>query len=215
MRLPLFPLNTVLLPHTTLPLRIFEERYKTMIGRCIEERAPFGVVLIRSGEEVGGAAEPYETGCTARIVQVERQPDGGMNLLAIGEQRFRIKSLDHSEPYLQGDVELLESKNADAPEIEELAPRVAALFGEHFRLVLALTGQWMRELELPSDAGMLADFIGGNLELPIEQKQELLETLPVPERMSRLAVILGVRIRALTQRWEEKQRKRFGRGVLN
>ena len=215
MRLSLFPLNTVLLPHTTLPLHIFEERYKTMIGRCIDERAPFGVVLIKSGEEVGGDAEPHETGCTARIVQLERQPDGGMNLLAIGEQRFRIESLDRSEAYLQGNVVLLESADTDAPEIEELAPRIAALFGEHFRLVLALTGQWMRALDLPTDPDMLADFIGGNLELPVDQKQELLEMLSVPERMSRLAIILGERIRVLSERWDEKRRKQFGRGVLN
>lgn len=215
MNLPLFPLNTVLLPHSTLPLHIFEERYKTMIGRCIDEQAPFGVVLIRSGEEVGGDAEPRETGCTARIVQVQRQPDGGMNLLVIGEQRFRIESLARSETYLQGSVELLESTDADAPEVEELAPRVAALFGEHFRLVLALTGQWMRALDLPSEPDVLADFIGGNLELPVDQKQALLELLSVPERLSRLAVIISERIRVLTERWEEKRRKQFAGGVLN
>lgn len=215
MRLPLFPLNTVLLPHTTLPLHIFEERYKTMIARCIDEQSPFGVVLIRSGEEVGGDAEPQDIGCTARIVQVERQPDGRMNLLAFGEQRFRIQSLDRSEAYLQGEVELLASTDADAAEVEELAPRISALFGEHFRLVLALSGQWMRALDLPSDPDVLADFIGGNLELPVERKQKLLETLSVPERMSRLAVIMGARIRVLTERLEEKRRKQFGRGVMN
>jgi Lon protease-like protein len=64
-RLPLFPLNTVLLPNTTLPLHIFEERYRTMIGRCIDERTLFGVVLIRSGEEVGG--EPTARVAAARI----------------------------------------------------------------------------------------------------------------------------------------------------
>jgi Lon protease-like protein len=52
--LPLFPLNTVLFPGTILPLHVFEERYKQMIGACLEENSRFGVVLIRSGEEVGG-----------------------------------------------------------------------------------------------------------------------------------------------------------------
>ena len=214
-RLPLFPLNTVLLPNTTLPLHVFEERYKTMIGRCIEERTPFGAVLIRSGEEAGGEAEPHEMGCTARIVQVQRLPDGRMNLLTFGEQRFRIVSLDRSEAYLQGEVELLESTGIDAPEVEELSARVSALFGEHFRLVLALTGQWMRKLDLPAEADVLADFLGGNLNLPVEEKQALLETLSVPERLSRLDVLLGDRIRTLTERWEEKRRKKFAGGVLN
>jgi Lon protease-like protein len=214
-RLPLFPLNTVLLPNTTLPLHIFEERYKTMINRCIEERAPFGVVLIRSGEEVGGDAEPYEIGCTARIVQIDRRPDGRMNLLTFGDDRFRILSLDRSAPYLQGDVELLASTDVEAPEVTDLTARVVALFREHFRLVLALTGQWLREFDLPKEPEVLADFLAGNLELPVEKKQELLETLSVPVRLERLTGILGERIRVLSERWEEKRRKQFGRGVLN
>jgi len=215
MRLPLFPLNTVLLPHTTLPLHIFEDRYKTMIGRCIEEQAPFGVVLIRSGEEVGGDAEPHEIGCTARIVQVQRLSDGQMNIVTFGEQRFRVNSLDRSEAYLQGDVELLESTGVGAPEVGPLAPRLAALFTEHFKLSLALTGQWMRLPDLPLDPDVLADFLGGSLELPSSQKQSLLEELSVPERLSHLAVILAERIRVLTERWDEKRQKQFGRGVMN
>jgi hypothetical protein len=215
MKLPLFPLNTVLLPNTTLPLHIFEERYRLMINRCIEERAPFGVVLIRSGKEAGGDAEPRDIGCTARIAQLQRQPDGRMNLIALGEQRFRIDSLDRSEPYLQGEVELLDSTETLAPEVRDLADGVSALFGEHFKLSLAMTGQWMRTLDLPSDADVLADFIAGNLELPVEQKQSLLETLSLPARLNRLAEVLGDRIAELTQRWEEKREKQFGRGVMN
>ncbi len=215
MHLPLFPLNTVLLPGTLLPLHIFEDRYQTMIGRCIEDASRFGVVLIRNGVDVGGDAEPHDTGCTARIVQVERLKDGRMNIVAFGEQRFRITSLDRSETYLQGEVDVLESTEIDAPEVAELAPRVAKLFGEHFRLGLALTGQWMRELELPKRPDLLSDFIAGNLELPTPEKQSLLETLSVPERLSRVAVMLAERIATLTERWEEKRQQQFGHGVRN
>jgi Lon protease-like protein len=198
-----------------LPLHIFEERYKLMIGRCIEDSAPFGVVLIRSGVEVGGDAEPNDVGCTARIVQLQRQPDGRMNLVAFGEQRFCIVALDRSQPYLQGDVELLDSTDTLAPEVGDLADAVSALFGEDFKLGLAITSQWMRSLDLPSDRDVMADFIAANLELPPQQKQELLETLSLPDRLNRLAEILGDRIAALTQRWEEKREKQFGRGVMN
>ena len=111
-RLPLFPLRTVLFPGMALPLHIFEERYRLMIGRCMEERSPFGVVLIRSGEEVGAAAEPHDIGTTARIASVQRLEDGRMNLVALGEQRFRILQLDNSGPYLAGDVEYLHSEES-------------------------------------------------------------------------------------------------------
>ncbi|MCH8066930.1 MAG: LON peptidase substrate-binding domain-containing protein, partial [Chloroflexi bacterium] len=97
-RLPLFPLDTVLFPKQVLPLHIFEERYKTMIGRCIEEGAPFGVVLIRSGNQVGGDAVPHDVGTTARIARVQRLPDGKINLITLGRDRFRVLSLDRSEP---------------------------------------------------------------------------------------------------------------------
>lgn len=214
-RIPLFPLNTVLFPHALLPLHIFEERYKTMINRCIDEQAPFGVVLIRSGVAVGGAAEPYDVGSTARISRVQRLPDGRMNLIALGEQRFRIVSLDMSEAYLQGEVEFVESEDAGTPDAVDQAARVAALFGEQFRLKLSATGQWARTLDLPSDADVLADFVAGQLDVPAGAKQSLLETLSVPERLRREAEILGDSIRQLTERWEERRREKYAGGALN
>src|SRR3989338_7260531 len=77
-RLPLFPLQAVLLPGELLPLHIFEERYKLMIGECLEEERPFGVVLV----EAHGIRK---VGCTARITRLlEKFPDGRMNILTLG-----------------------------------------------------------------------------------------------------------------------------------
>ncbi len=214
-RLPLFPLKTVLFPGAPLPLHVFEERYKLMIGRCIQERAPFGVVLIRSGEEVGGPAEPHDIGTSARITHVQRLPDGRMNLLVVGERRFRVAGLDRSEAYLVGDVAYLSSAEVDAPEAEEEAQRVAALFGEQFRLVMAVTGQWVRRVALPEEPDRLADFVAGHVDLPPPTKQELLETLSVPGRLRREVELLGELIRKLTERWEEQRRKKFAGAALN
>ena len=214
-RLPLFPLNSVLFPGTRLPLHIFEERYKLMIGRCIDEQGPFGVVLIRSGEEVGGLAEPYDVGTTARIARLQRLPDGRTNLIALGERRFRIVGLDHSEPYLTGDVEYLGSEAVDAPEVEDEARRVAALFGEQFRLVMAVTSQWARRVRLPGEPDALADFVAAQIDVPPPTKQELLETLALPDRLRREAELLGDRIRELAERWEEQRSKKFAGAALN
>ena len=75
--LPLFPLNTVLFPGMPLTLHIFEDRYKLMIGKCIQERQPFGVVLIRRGlEALGPVADTHSVGCMAFIRQVERLEQG-------------------------------------------------------------------------------------------------------------------------------------------
>lgn len=214
-RIPLFPLNTVLFPNATLPLHIFEERYRLMIGRCIEERAPFGVVLIRAGEEVGGAAEPYDVGCTARIARVQRLDDGKMNLICFGERRFRIDALDSTEPYLIGDTEYLESVAGDTAEAGEQAGIVAGLFGEQYRLVLAVTGQWVREISLPNEPDALADFVASHIDASAQAKQELIETLSVPDRLRRESGLLGDTIRSLTQRWEERRRERLAGAALN
>ncbi len=214
-RLSLFPLDTVLFPKQVLPLHIFEERYKTMIGRCIEEGAPFGVVLIRSGKQVGGDAVPHDVGTTARIARVQRLPDGEINLITLGRRRFRVLSLDRSEPYLTGEVEYLVNEAAEGGAVHREAERVAALFAEQFRLVMAVSNQWTRELNLPGEADVLADFVAAQIEVPADVKQELLETLSVLDRLRRESELLGELIRTLTQRWEEEQRKRFAGAGLN
>ena len=213
--LPLFPLNTVLFPSQTLPLHVFEERYRLMIGRCIDERAPFGVVLIRSGEEVGGDAEPRDIGTTARVARVQRLPDGRMNLIAVGERRFRITALDRDEPYLRGQVEFIESADATTAEARAEANSTAALFGEHYRLLMAVTGQWTRKLRLPDEPGALADFVAAKLDTPPETKQELLEALSVPARLRRETYLLGEGIRSLTERWSDNRRRRYAGSALN
>src|SRR5690348_15612045 len=108
--MPLFPLEQVVLfPGMSLPLRIFEERYKLMIGACQVTDQLFGVVLIRSGREVGDPAEPEQVGCTARMVRIDRIPDGQMHILTVGEQRFRLVGPARVQPegYLAGNVHLL------------------------------------------------------------------------------------------------------------
>lgn len=105
-RLPLFPLNIVLFPGQMVPLHIFELRYRLMIEECEKGNAPFGIVLIRGGQAAmtGEPALPHSIGTTARLVNVDRLPDGRMNIVVAGETRFRILQLHHNQPYLTGDV---------------------------------------------------------------------------------------------------------------
>jgi Lon protease-like protein len=88
--LPIFPLNTVLFPGGVLPLRVFEARYIDMVRDCMKHEAPFGVALIRSGQEVGAAAEPEAVGCLARITQWDMAEAGILTLRTVGGERFRI-----------------------------------------------------------------------------------------------------------------------------
>jgi len=105
-RIPLFPLNVVLFPGMQLKLYIFEERYKVMIHRCLEEQLRFGIVLNPEGQrEYVPLRPPFNVGCSAEINEVKQLERGRFNILTTGMRRFRILSVDHSQPYLQADVQ--------------------------------------------------------------------------------------------------------------
>jgi len=210
MFLPLFPLNSVLFPGEELPLHIFEPRYRQMINTCREQERPFGVVLIRSGSEVGGTAEPHRVGTTARITSVEPQPDGRMNILTRGERRFRIRSTSDERPYLSGEVELLDDYDGDSGEAHAAATEVRALYLRFFQITLALRGEWARRVATPRAPGQLADTLAARLPADMEVKQLLLEDLSVPHRLSAVAVILDAGVTALEPRAEVAKRMRYG-----
>src|SRR5215217_7896940 len=115
-RFPLFPLGLVLLPQELVPLHIFEERYKLMIGECLENDSEFGILWL-SDDGL------RDIGCTARIERViERSPDGRMNILVEGAQPFRLLRRIEELAFPAGDVELLEDFDPDGdPELAELA----------------------------------------------------------------------------------------------
>jgi len=112
--LPLFPLQVVLFPRTALPLHIFEERYKQMIGEVLRGKTEFGVV--QAGEN-----GVVNTGCTASIEKVLKEyPDGRMDLLTIGRRRFEIIMLNDEKTYLRGAVEFFDDEASEpvAPEVQ-------------------------------------------------------------------------------------------------
>jgi Lon protease-like protein len=215
-KLPLLPLRTVLFPGMLLPLHIFEERYKQMIGACLEDDSPFGVVLIRSGEEVGGPAEPYDVGTRARIASVQRLEDGRMNLLVTGEERFRIVRLHQQEPYLVGEVDEVRDVHEHTFELEGPSEQVLALFAEYFRLTTLMRGAWQRAIGLPRDPERLAYLVAARLQVPLPVKQELLEMTSARRRLEREAQLLSEAIPALTNLVQSAQRQRYtGFGALN
>ena len=113
--LPLFPLQTVLFPGGRLPLRIFEQRYLGMAKVCLRDGTAFGVCLIRDGREVGEPALPEDIGCTARLVEWDMPQLGLLQVVARGEQRFRIRSRRvQADGLALAEVELLEATR-DAP----------------------------------------------------------------------------------------------------
>ena len=121
--IPLFPLSVVLLPSMPLPLHIFEDRYKEMMGEVIPAKGEFGVVFAKDDGIVS-------IGCTATVERVMRRyEDGRLDLLAIGQRRFRIESLDQEKSFLRAEVEFFNDE--DATEVpSDLRQRAAAAYRE-------------------------------------------------------------------------------------
>jgi Lon protease-like protein len=191
--LPLFPLNTVLFPGQLLPLHIFEPRYRQMIGECIQHGQDFGVALIRSGAEVGAAAEPYEVGTTAHIVQVESEADGRMNILCVGAARFRIAHLLHDRPYLSGQIELWpwEPYLDGSADIERIRRQL-----DRYLHMLAELADSKLDLSLPDDPAALANIAASVLQVELSEKQRLLTTPSISSLLVDVADLLQRELRA-------------------
>ena len=191
--LALFPLNTVLFPGQLLPLHIFEPRYRQMIGECIQHGRPFGVALIRSGPEVGEMAEPYDVGTTAQIMQVERMDDGRMNILCMGNARFRIAQTFHDKPYLYGQVDLWPWQPFAAGDVD-----LALVRKRLDRYVQALAELTDNELsiELPEDPAALANTAAAVLQIDAAEKQQLLSTPSIEDLLLQVSDLLQRELRA-------------------
>src|SRR5258708_39537183 len=121
--LPVFPLEVVLFPRTALPLHIFDERYKQMIGEALRGKTEFGVV--QAGEK-----GVVNTGCTASIEEVvKKYPDGRMDVLTVGRRRFEIIMLNDEKPYLRGAVEFFDDE-ASEPIAPEVRTRVLEAYND-------------------------------------------------------------------------------------
>jgi Lon protease-like protein len=192
LELPIFELPLVLLPGEKVPLHIFEDRYKRLVGTALEQEESFGIVL-RDDE---GARS---IGCTARIDEVERLEDGRMNIVVSGEYPFKVLDRFESPEFPAGEVELIAEQ--DVPPVDEQSASAAR---EAFaNLAERATGERPDPEELDSAS---AYAIAARIELPAETKQRLLEMRDEDERMALLANALGAVGRALERAEEAAER---------
>lgn len=182
-RLPLFPLGLVLLPGEVVPLHIFEERFKQMIGECLDEEREFGIVWLsdRGLKEIG---------CTAEVTQLlELMEDGRMNILVKGSRPFKLLRRIDDLPYPAGDVELLDDRQAAVdPEL------VSAAHDRYADLVERVTDSRPGEGDLVElDAyGMAA-----TIDFALEAKQGLLESRSEEERLRMVGELFGLTLKRL------------------
>ncbi len=185
MRIPLFPLNTVVFPGGEIQLRVFEPRYLRMVSDCLRRSEPFGLCLIREGCEVGMAARPYRVGTLARIVDWEQLPDGLLGITARGERRFAaINSQVDAMQLVTAEIELLEE-----PPLITLPEQFAPL-RELLQRILEQLPAKARQQPRYDDADWVACRLAEILPLPLRDKQRLLELNDPLERLQQLQQLL-------------------------
>jgi ATP-dependent protease La (LON) substrate-binding domain len=154
---PLFPLHAVLCPGVAMPLHVFEPRYRALVRHCLAENAPFGVVLIREGREVGGGSIAVaEIGTFAEIREASRYADGRFDVVANGAGRFRLtRVIVGRDPFLVGVVEPVEEQLGDPDVAHELSVAVTRRFIRYLELLqpAADEGGADAELTLGADPG--------------------------------------------------------------
>lgn len=230
-KLPLFPLNAVLFPHTSLSLHIFEERYRLMIGRCLEQNSPFGAVLIRQGNEVSGndpwvrqqrkqlglpddgsgdaGADviPYAVGATALIRESQRLPDGRYYLTVIGQRRFRIQYIAQRQPYLVASISYLPEESGAA--VSEQADELRALYTRYLAAIRAATGQQSSIEPPPADMIELTYWMAHRMRVDNIHKQRWLEA-DVATRLREMAASLRSELALLPGAAPDQHEREWG-----
>jgi len=213
--LPLFPLNTVLFPGMTLPLRIFEPRYLKMMHDCLDRDPVFGVLLIKEGQEVGEAAIPHTVGTTARILSVERASSEELHVVTVGEERFLLHNVSHDKPYLVGDVEPFPLEGSESVRVEALFDAELVLLMAYLELISQANQVDIQLRQAVTGPTELAYLVAALLQVPLAVKQQLLAVADLGKMMEREVALLQAEITALTVmlRGEELLRDEEGSGA--
>ena len=218
--LPLFPLQIVVFPGETVPLHIFEPRYRQLVKDTLDSGEPFGIVLTKRTRQAATQQdrEPtHEVGCTVRLETSEAFPDGRFNIGCIGERRFRIIDKLGERPYWVAEVEYLDDPDDKGSDGAYVAYDAAAeLYRDHLGLALALQNSWQRSYRLPRRPYPLVNHIASRIEAPATVKQEILKSESAIEQLNLLSRILRASNRQLTDRVHLHHRQRYeGLGVGN
>ncbi len=176
MLLDLFPLNSVIFPHQTMPLRIFEPRYLKLIEICHLEVRSFGICMIRDGKEVGAPAIPFKIGTSVVIKEFTKISDNLLNILVQGERRFVIKHFIQEQPHIIVEPDWIDFEIPSFP-------------GDYTTLRNITKSILNNKYQVPNDNNGLIGFLGKLISAIPSEKQMILE-LPIEKIVPTLIKLL-------------------------
>jgi len=198
--LPMFPLNTVLFPGMSVPLRVFEDRYRALVHHLLRVEDPtervFGSVGIREGYEVGehGAQWLFRVGCRVKMTEVEAHADGTFELVAVGLDRIELDRLDTSGAYPVGHVTALVEQEMPVPVPVTLAARTT--YDEYCDALLDIDRE-PPATDLPHDPTYLSWALAALAPLSLPERQALLEAEDTTDRLQMVTAVLRGEVRTM------------------
>jgi Lon protease-like protein len=205
-QLPVFPLNTVVFPGVSLPLHVFEDRYRALVHHLLtisdKSLRLFGIVAIREGYEVGQLQQSmvqslHRVGCVVQMTAVAPDEGGRFDIEVVGRQRMRLHDVDSSGSYLIGDVELLSERTAKGSDAIQEAARAMETFEEYRRRLSHMRGDDVLDGDLPQDPEYLSYSLAATCLLTLQERQSLLEADTALDRLIMLRHALLEEMRAM------------------
>lgn len=193
--LPILPMTNVLVfPYVVAPLVISDERRIAVVNEALSDRKMVGLFAVRS--KTDGDAEPeslklYDVGTAVFILKMFRYPDGTMGLMVQGLSRIRLERITRAEPFLKGRIRPIAESAADTVKVKALMREVTEIFQQIVSLSAFLPDELGQAITAVDNPGRLADLVVSNLKLDIAERQAILETLPVENRLIRLLTLLN------------------------
>lgn len=198
--LPMFPLNSVLFPGVSVPLRVFEDRYRAMIHHLLRIEDPamriFASVAIREGYEVGehGAQSLFRVGVRVQVSDIEEQPDGSFHIVATGMDRIRLDRMETGGQFPLGEVTDLPEPHISVD--RDLVDSARAVFTAYRAAVSEMRADPL-EGPLPTDPEFLSWTMAASTPLPMPDRQALLEAESCADRLLMLTDLLRSELRAI------------------
>jgi Lon protease-like protein len=205
-QLPIFPLNTVVFPGVSIPLHVFEDRYRALVHHLLtisdKSMRLFGIVAIREGYEVGQphlsmVQSLHRVGCVVQMTSVEPDEGGRFDIEVVGRKRLRLHEMDTSGSYLVGDVEMLTERTPKGTSTAHEAARTLATFEEYRRRLSVMRGGDVLDGAMPRDPEYLSYSLAATCLLTLQERQSLLEAETSLDRLVMLRHALFEEMRAM------------------
>ena len=197
--IPLLPVSEMaLFPKMVLPLMVWEKNWVQLVDEALMKDHLVGLVLIKGkGQETLNAEDLYSYGTVGSILKMAKVPEGGVRLMIQGISRFKITEITATTPYFRGRIEILKDKQESGIEVDALFNNTRSLFIKVLELSPYLPSELGLLAQSIEDPGSLADMVASTLNISKEDKQDILESLAVKDRLQKLTVLLTKELEVL------------------